>query len=134
MFFFTIYIGFLFFFEGFFYLTYNWIQLRLVMKPSFSREAGKPRSSRSAGKWYQMFYVYILEDLNNRHYIGYSSDLRRRLKEHTNGKTFTTKHMISPKLIYYEAYSSKILAKEREKKLKQFGSSYKGLFKRIRLT
>ena len=80
-----------------------------------------------------MFYVYILEDTNHKHYIGYSSDLKRRIREHIDGKTFTTKKMNRPKLVYYEAYNSETLSREREKKLKQFGSSYKGLLKRIKL-
>ncbi|MFC1727599.1 hypothetical protein ACFL0Y_03695 [Patescibacteria group bacterium] len=41
--------------------------------------------------------------------------------------------MLEPKLIYYEAYQSENKAKNREKKLKQYGSSYQGLLKRIGL-
>ncbi len=80
-----------------------------------------------------MFYVYLLKDLNDRLYIGYSSDLKRRIKEHKQGKSYTTRRMNEPVLIYYEAYSDEISAKTREKKLKQFGSSYKGLIKRLNL-
>lgn len=65
--------------------------------------------------------------------MGYSEDLRRRLKEHAQGSTYTTSRMANPKLFYYEAYSDKSAAQEREQKLKQFGSSYKGLFKRLKL-
>jgi len=80
-----------------------------------------------------MYYVYILQDLNLRLYIGYSHDLKRRIKEHYNKTVFTTKKMDEPKLIYYEAYNDEEMAKTREKKLKQFGSSYQGLIKRIRI-
>ncbi len=41
--------------------------------------------------------------------------------------------MMNPKLIYYEAYGEENSAKLREKKLKQFGSSYHGLIKRLKL-
>ena len=80
-----------------------------------------------------MYYVYLLKDEQNKHYIGYSSNLKRRISEHFANKVFTTKKMLNPKLIYYEAYENEMLAKEREKKLKQFGSSYTGLIKRIEL-
>ena len=80
-----------------------------------------------------MFYVYLLCDANGKKYIGYSSDLRRRIAEHNHKKVYTTKRMQCPKLIYYEAYPTEEAAKEREKKLKQFGSSYTGLIKRIEL-
>jgi len=78
-----------------------------------------------------MFYVYLLQDDDRKIYIGYSSDLKRRIKEHNQGKVFTTHRMNKAKLIYYEAYNNEELAKIREKKLKQFGSSYHGLIKRI---
>jgi len=78
-----------------------------------------------------MFYVYILKDKNNKLYVGYSNDLKRRISEHTRQKVYTSKRMEQPKLIYYEAYNSEVLAKERERKLKQRGSSKKGLLKRL---
>ncbi len=80
-----------------------------------------------------MYYVYLLSDENEKLYIGYSSDLRRRLKEHLQNKVYTTKRMNKPKLIYYEAYTEESAAKIREKKLKQYGSSYHGLIKRLDL-
>lgn len=80
-----------------------------------------------------MYYIYILKDKNKKLYIGYSSNLKQRIKEHLKNKVFTTKKMDSPRLFYYESYSNMEAAKEREKKLKQFGSSYAGLLKRIGL-
>ena len=80
-----------------------------------------------------MYYVYILKDVNNKLYIGYSSDLKRRLREHLQQKVYTTKRMHNPELIYYEAYKTEESAKIRERKLKQFGSAYKGLVKRLDL-
>lgn len=80
-----------------------------------------------------MFYVYLLEDSQGKLYIGYSADLRRRMQEHNGKKVYTTKRMDEPKLVYYEAYLNEISAKTREQKLKQFGSSYRGLIKRIKL-
>lgn len=81
-----------------------------------------------------MFYVYILIDDLNAIYIGYTGDLKRRISEHKANKVFTTKKMNNPKLYYFEAYPNEKFAQVREKKLKQFGSSYVGLLKRIGLS
>ena len=79
-----------------------------------------------------MYYVYLLKDPNsNWIYIGYTSDLSKRLKEHNEGKTQTTRKFSSIDLIYYEAYKSAKDAMEREKKLKQYGNSLGILKKRI---
>ena len=63
-----------------------------------------------------MFYVYILESLkDNKLYIGYSDNLRRRFEEHNNGKVPITKNRRPFKLIFYEAYQNQQDATEREK-------------------
>ena len=39
-----------------------------------------------------MYYVYILKsDTEDWRYVGYTSDLRARLKDHNNGKVASTK-------------------------------------------
>ncbi len=79
-----------------------------------------------------MYYVYLLKSAkDNGLYIGYTHDLRRRFHEHTNGKVDATKHRRPLKLFYYEAYETDSLARERERKLKQFGSAYIALLKRL---
>lgn len=79
-----------------------------------------------------MYYVYILKDkISNKLYIGYTSDLRRRLKEHKEKQTFTTKKG-SYDLVYYEAYTSKVDAISRERGIKDSGSVYMALKKRIK--
>jgi len=78
-----------------------------------------------------MFYVYLLKDDKGKIYIGYTQRLKERLAEHKSGKVYTTSRMKNPKLFYYEAFSSLQSAQVREKKLKQFGSSYTGLIKRL---
>jgi len=80
-----------------------------------------------------MFYVYLLKDEKGKIYIGYTSNLKKRILEHLHKKVDATKKMKNLKLIYYEAYLDKEKAQERERKLKQFGSSYKGLIKRLEL-
>ena len=79
-----------------------------------------------------MYYVYLLSDNSDKIYIGFSSNLKRRLLEHKQGKSYWTRRLLNPHLIYYEAYKDLELAKAREKKLKKRGSSYQGLIKRIR--
>lgn len=80
-----------------------------------------------------MYHVYILVDDNKKIYIGYSANLDRRISEHELSKVYTSSRMSNPRLYYSEAYISEDLAKEREKNLKRFGSSYFGLMKRIDL-
>lgn len=66
-----------------------------------------------------MFYVYILLSLKDgKLYIGYTSDLRRRLKEHKTGGSKSTKCRLPFKLIYYEAHTSEKDARRREKYFK----------------
>ena len=64
-------------------------------------------------------YVYLSQSLkNNSLYIGYTTDLKRRLKEHNQGMTFSTKSYIPWQLIHYESYKNEHDAKRREKYLK----------------
>lgn len=70
-----------------------------------------------------MYYTYVLKRQNNDWYIGYTNDLRRRLAEHQN--------KWECELIYYEAYQSMKVARERERKLKHYGSAWRALKKRI---
>ncbi|MFZ1978689.1 MAG: GIY-YIG nuclease family protein [Bacteroidota bacterium] len=66
-----------------------------------------------------MYTVYVLTSLKDgKHYTGYTSDIKRRLKEHNAGKTASTKRRRPFKLIYSEEYNSELEAKEREKILK----------------
>ena len=69
-----------------------------------------------------MYYVYILKN-NNDFYIGYTEDLVRRLREHHSGR--------GDGLIYYEAYLNKKSAVQRENKLKNYGSAWRALKKRM---
>ena len=80
-----------------------------------------------------MYYVYVLKSLfNGELYFGYTSDLKKRVKEHNVGKSPSTKRYRPWKLIYYESYLSEEDAKDREKQLKHFAQAYTLLKKRIR--
>lgn len=67
----------------------------------------------------QFHYVYILRSVEkNFIYTGYTTDLKRRLKEHNNGEELSTKHYAPFELIHYEAYKNKSDAHRREQYLK----------------
>jgi len=67
-----------------------------------------------------MFYIYVLRsDKSGRLYTGFTSDLRKRLAEHQNGKSPYTKHRGPYELIYYEACMDHNDAAAREKYLKR---------------
>ena len=67
----------------------------------------------------EMFYVYLLHSVkDNGFYIGFSTDLKRRLSEHSRGASFATKSRGPWNLIYYEAYTEREDAEGREKFLK----------------
>ncbi len=68
-------------------------------------------------------YVYLLRSNKTRWiYIGCTNNLKKRIKEHNEGKVYSTKKMLPVELVYYEAYRSKDIAFEREKALKKYGS------------
>jgi putative endonuclease len=79
-----------------------------------------------------MFYVYVLQSESDKGlYIGFSTDLRRRLKEHQAGKAFATSYRGPWRLIYYEAYLENEDALGREQYLKS-GSGRRFLKNQLR--
>ena len=55
-----------------------------------------------------MFYVYVLRSESDcGFYIGFSTNLRARLRQHQGGESFATSHRGPWKLIYYEAYTER---------------------------
>jgi len=66
-----------------------------------------------------MHYVYVLRSVRDHgFYIGYSSNLLRRLRQRSEGNSQATSHRGPWKLIYYEAYLEQVDALGREKYLK----------------
>ncbi|MFH1462299.1 MAG: GIY-YIG nuclease family protein [bacterium] len=71
-----------------------------------------------------MHYVYVIRwKRNNQLYIGYTDNLKRRIKQHERKEGLW--------LIYCEVYSKEKLARSRERKLKHYGSAWRALKKRI---
>ena len=66
-----------------------------------------------------MFYIYVLQSLiDNTYYVGYTKDVKKRLKTHNSGKVRYTKGHLPYKLVYTEECKSIKLAKDREKEIK----------------
>ncbi|MBI1978224.1 MAG: GIY-YIG nuclease family protein [Candidatus Omnitrophica bacterium] len=64
-------------------------------------------------------YVYLLRSLNTaRFYLGWTTDLKRRIEEHNSRKSEYTKARGPWELISYEEYHDIQSAQEREYKLK----------------
>ena len=65
------------------------------------------------------FYTYVLQSYkDDKQYIGYTTNLNRRIEEHQKGKSFATKFRLPFQLIYCEACLNMLDAKQREKYLK----------------
>ncbi len=81
-----------------------------------------------------MFYMYLLQsEQNSKLYIGSTSDLKQRFRDHNQGRSKATKSGRPWKLVYYEAYSTLRLAQARERNLKRFAKGFGILKRRIGL-
>ncbi len=69
---------------------------------------------------FDMFYVYILRGDCN-HYIGYTSNIQLRYKQHLSGKTFTTRKMKNLRLLGYFEKQTKTEAMKLERIIKRDG-------------
>lgn len=78
------------------------------------------------------FIVYILEDQQDKTwYIGFTTDLKQRIKDHLNKRSPYTSKKNSLMLIYAEMYLNKKDALGREKFLKS-GSGHRFIKKQLR--
>ena len=73
-----------------------------------------------------MYYIYILQSKKDKQfYVGYTDDLRSRLKLHNAGRVEPTKYRLPLELVYYEACINQQDATHREKYLKtSWGKRY----------
>lgn len=65
-----------------------------------------------------MNYVYILKLENGQFYVGFTKDLRTRVRRHSQKAVKTTKRFKPEKLIFYAAFLNKKKALDFEKYLK----------------
>lgn len=66
-----------------------------------------------------MFYVYVLFcQKDGKLYIGFTTDLKKRIEKHKMGFVKATKYRRPLNLIHYESYLSEADARQRETYLK----------------
>ena len=100
-----------------------WFQTRMVHRVLLGSARGRRRSRltrqqpimTSQEKSDFSFIVYVLFSLKDKKlYIGYTTNLDLRLKEHNSGRVTSTKNRRPFKLIYHEVFINKEDAKARE--------------------
>ena len=65
------------------------------------------------------YFVYVLKSRKNGlKYIGFTLNVGNRLKEHNMGRNVSTRNKGPWELIYFEEYSTRLLAQKRERFLK----------------
>jgi len=80
-----------------------------------------------------MFFVYLLfSNKSDKFYVGFTSNLEKRLARHNAGENLATKYGVPWELVYYEAFRNKSDALVREKKLKHHGQGIRRLKERLR--
>jgi len=81
-----------------------------------------------------MYYVYILENKAGSHYIGYTGDLPRRIKDHNSSKSKWTRKKGPWCLVYKEAHLTEKEAYLRERQIKKYkgGRAFKELLAKDR--
>ena len=78
-----------------------------------------------------MYYVYVLQSSKSHTlYYGFTSDLRKRFKEHNDGKSRYTKPLLPWKLIWYCGFENEQRAKDFELYIKT-GSGKAFVYKRL---
>lgn len=77
-----------------------------------------------------MFYVYVIVNESGGFYIGFTTDLSRRVDDHNSGRNKSTSGR-SWTLAYFEAFRSREEAAQRERQLKKHGQSKRWLMERI---
>lgn len=70
-----------------------------------------------------MYFVYLLKSKKDEgYYIGFTLDPVGRAIEHRDGLVVSTRNRRPVEMIYLEGYATEKQARERESKLKKFGS------------
>jgi len=120
--------------------TYGWQQSG-ILRNGRKSDAATPREGRMPSGCKPLlisdrigfvYYFYVLKSKKtSRFYYGLTSDLKRRLEEHNEGKSRSTKRGRPWKLVYYEAYLSVDDARRRELSVKNYGNVLTYIKRRI---
>lgn len=66
-----------------------------------------------------MHYVYILQSIGcGKLYVGRTANLKQRLRDHCQGRNYSTKQWRPLKLVFYEAFCDQADSIRRERYLK----------------
>jgi len=65
-----------------------------------------------------MWYTYILLCDRKTFYVGITNDIKKRLSDHKDKKSFYTKKFSDIKLVYSEEFKNKLDAAKRERQFK----------------
>jgi len=65
-----------------------------------------------------MYFVYLLKLANGSVYTGSTPNIKRRKREHANGKCISTKYLRPVKLIWYCVFDTRLQARRFENYLK----------------
>ena len=75
-----------------------------------------------------MFIVYIIKSKQfHWYYVGMTSDLSKRLRQHNEGRVKSTKHRKPYELVYTKDFLSRVEARDHEKFLKVRSNKEKAL-------
>jgi len=66
-----------------------------------------------------LYFVYVLQNSEGRLYIGFTTDLQRRVQQHQEDKGGWTSGRGPWELVYYESYDNRSEAMRRERNLKR---------------
>ena len=81
---------------------------------------------------HRMYFVYVMRSLTTeRLYLGWTTDLRRRLCQHNGGASRATRGRGPYELVYCEAYRHREEALAREQSLKKHPNVWKQLKTRL---
>ena len=64
-------------------------------------------------------YVYILEDEDNRYYVGSTNNIVRREYQHIHKHTYSTSRTKEPRMVFNQEFDSLGIARKIELKLKK---------------
>jgi len=90
-----------------------------LAQPRRAKLSGSRHRSVGFGRNIMKGYVYILEDMNNRYYIGSTNNIVRRECQHVHKHTYSTSRMKEPKMIFNQEFDSLEIARKIELKLKK---------------
>ncbi len=76
-----------------------------------------------------MYWVYVLENAQGKHYIGSCEDIKTRLNRHNENSVRSTKNKGPFRIIYKAEFATKLEARKRENELKSYKDNAK--FKKV---